>query len=135
MNAILFVLYVTSVQFRMAFSQGEICGSPPMCYCFTGSPYVIDCGKNGLNICPIFDEFTERIAYALLLSGNDIREIPIGYLENWYSLNTFDIRGNPKLDCKSLENIPNWIPNVFTDCPSIIPSTRTSYTTRKFLID
>ena len=57
----------------------------------------------GLNICPMFEEFTERIAYALLLSGNDIREISVGYMENWYSLNTFDIRGNPNFDCRTLE--------------------------------
>ena len=102
-----------------------------MCYCFTGMPYVIDCGKSGLDICPIFDDFTERIAYALLLSGNDIREIPAAYLENWYSLNTFDIRGNPYLDCNTLVNIPKWIPNVFTDCQSFTHSTSMSYTTRK----
>lgn len=129
MAYLLFFFTMGTVYFDMTFSQGEICGSPPLCYCFNDSPYVIDCGLRGLDICPAFDMYTQRMAFGLILSGNDITEIPEGYFTNWYTLTVLNLEDNPRFDCKSLRYIPEWVSTVLTDCPTVFTTSPVVSTT------
>lgn len=106
----------------------DICGSPSVCYCFTFEPYTIDCSNRGLDVCPAFDIFRRRLTYALYLNNNGISEVPSNYFEDWFSLNTVDLRGNEDFNCSTLSNIREGIENVISDCPAATTSSRSSAT-------
>ena len=97
----------------------DICGSPSVCYCFTFEPYTIDCSNRGLDVCPAFDIFRRRLTYTLYLNNNGISEVPLNYFDDWFSLNTVDLRGNEGFNCSSLSNIREGIKYVFSDCPDL----------------
>ena len=112
------MLTVFFILFQVLFidsQDGQLCGSPAVCTCFT-EPYVIDCGKRSLNEMPYFEETTMMFTIGAYFNDNDIKFVPDDYFTVWISLIFLDISENDNLKCQSLQSIPAWVTTVKTDC-------------------
>ena len=80
----------------------------------------------------MFENFREKLTYALFLNNNNLMSIPIGYLDEWYTLDVLDVRENPHFDCSTLKNVPSTIGTLLTDCDIELVTSTSSYSTGKF---